>query len=550
MRRAKTSSRRSGSSATPPSATLDMGGQPPQLRLWHIALLALMAAGLMILPTFEPVLWPLAWVALVPILFALRSISVKRAFLLGWWMEAFATWIGFYWLIGTMVNFGHISVPFSWVLFATIGLGNGIRLGLYTGWLRWVAAHTGPTWYRLLIPPCTFVMLDYLYPRVFPWALGITQWAATPLTQIADVTGVHGMTFLLVSFSVMITAFIPHATAPSPAARWHMGLACLLLTSAALGYGFWRMPQIRTAMQAAAPLRVAVVQPNIGFDEKGDRAIRLAQFEQQIDLSRATLAGRPDLIIWPETMYPYAVPSTEKSLGLPILKDAPNAHWLIGALVYHRQGNDFQRFNAALLVDSSSRIIDRYAKRRLLAFGERIPMEGYFPFLRHISPTIGDLTPGTGGVVTLPNGIHIGPLICYEDILPDMGRQAVQQGAALLVNLTNNAWFGPTYAPYQHRQLAAFRAIENRVYLVRATNTGLTSIIDPLGREHDALPTDQPGTRVHTIQPLRMPTIYTQYGDWFAQLCSAIALLLPLWYWRSSRWQRHQTAPVGIQGKT
>ncbi len=520
------------------------------ISLYHLALLAFIATGLIILPTFEPMLWPLAWVALVPVLFALRHISVKRAFLLGWWMEAFATWIGFYWLIGTMVNFGHISLPFSLVLFAIIGLGNGLRLGLYTWWLSWAAAHTGPVWYRLLIPPCAFVAFDYLYPRVFPWALGITQWGLTPLTQIADVTGVHGITFLLIAFAVVVTAFIPHPTAPSPPARWRMSLVCLLLMGAALGYGFWRMPQIHAAMQAANPFRVAVVQPNVGFDEKGERAKQDAQLIRQVDLSRATLAARPDLIIWPETMYPYAVPSTESSLVLPILQDAPNTHWLIGALVYNRQGSDFQRFNAALLVDSDTRIIDRYAKQRLLAFGERIPMEDYFPFLRNISPTIGNLTPGTGGVVTLPNGTPIGPLICYEDILPDMGRQAVQQGAALLINLTNNAWFGPTYAPYQHRQLAAFRAIENRVYLVRATNTGLTSIIDPIGREHAALPTDQPGTRVHATQLLRMPTIYTRYGDWFAQLCSATALLLSLWRWRSSRWPRHQTAPLDVQEKT
>jgi apolipoprotein N-acyltransferase len=550
MRHAKTRSRRPEPSATPPSTRLEMAGQPCHLRLWHIALLALMAAGFMVLPTFEPILWPLAWVALVPVLFALRNLSVQRAFLLGWWMEAFATWIGFYWLIGTMVNFGHISVPFSLVLFAIIGLGNGIRLGLYTGWLRWVAAHTGPAWYRLFMPPCAFVMLDYIYPRVFPWALGITQWGATPLTQIADVTGVHGITFLLVTFSVVITAFIPHTSAPAPAMRWRMSLACLLLIGTAVGYGFWRMPHIRAAIQTAESLRVAIVQPNIGFDEKGDRAKRKAQFMRQIDLSLATLAERPDLIIWPETMYPYAVPSAEQSLVLPILKDAPNTHWLIGALVYNRQGNQVQRFNAALLVDPTTRIIDRYAKQRLLAFGEYIPMQRQFPFLRNISPTIGDLTPGTGGVVTLPHGIRIGPLICYEDILPELARQAVQQGAALLVNLTNNAWFGPTYAPYQHRQLAAFRAIENRVYLVRATNTGLTSIIDPLGREHAALPTDQPGTRVRAIQPLHMSTIYTRYGDWFAQLCSAVALLLSLWHWRSSRRHKRPTALSGVQGKT
>lgn len=189
---------------------------PHDLSLWQIALLALIAAGLMILPTFEPILWPLAWVALVPIGLGLRHLSVKRAFLLGWWMEAFATWIGFYWLIGTMVNFGHISVPFSLVLFAIIGLGNGIRLGLYTWWLRWLDIYSRPAWYRFLVPSCTFVMLDYLYPRVFPWGLGITQWGATPLTQIADLTGVHGLTFLLVTCSVTVTALIPHANAPAP----------------------------------------------------------------------------------------------------------------------------------------------------------------------------------------------------------------------------------------------------------------------------------------------------------------------------------------------
>ena len=521
--------------------------RPPSL--CYLAFMALISAGLIIAPTFEPVLWPLAWFALVPILWALcqPTLTIKRAFLLGWWMEAFATWIGFYWLIGTMVNFGYISLPFSLILFAIIGLGNGIRLGLYTAWLRWLSIHTGPAWYRLLLPPCTFILLDYLYPRVFPWALGITQWGATPLTQIADVTGVHGLTFLLIAFSVVVTAWLPHTAAPLPAVRRRMSFVCLLLIGATLGYGAWRMPHIHTALQTAKPLRVALVQPNIGFDDKGDRTKREAQLVHQLDLSRATLAERPDLIIWPETMYPYAVLQTDSALALPSARETPDLHWLIGALVYNRQPDHIQRFNAALLVDSTARIIDRYAKRRLLAFGEYVPMQRQFPFLRHISPTIGNLTPGQGGVVSLPNGTRIGPLICYEDILPELARQAVQQGASLLINLTNNAWFGPTYAPYQHRQLAAFRAIENRVYLVRATNTGLTSIIDPLGREHAALPTDQPGTAVHAIYPTRTPTIYTQYGDWFAQLCSAIALLLPLWHRLSSRGGSPRTVPSGVQ---
>jgi apolipoprotein N-acyltransferase len=185
-------------------------------------------------------------------------------------------------------------------------------------------------------------------------------------------------------------------------------------------------------------------------------------------------------------------------------------------------------FNSALLLASDGRVLGRYDKQHLLAFGEYIPLQRYLPFLRHISPTISNLTPGAGGIVTLPNGVSLGPLICYEDIIPHLARQAVQQGAQVLVNLTNDVWFGDTRAPYQHRALAAWRAVENRVYLVRVTNTGLTSIIDALGREQVALPIFQADTLVHTIQPLRIPTLYTRFGDWFAQLCSAVALLLPL----------------------
>jgi apolipoprotein N-acyltransferase len=215
------------------------------------------------------------------------------------------------------------------------------------------------------------------------------------------------------------------------------------------------------------------------------------------------------------------------------MPDQQQTHWLIGALVYERRLGERQVFNSALLVSPAARIIGRYDKQQLLAFGEYIPLQRYLPFLRNISPTIGNLTPGTGGLVTLPNGVQIGTLICYEDILAPLGRQAVQQGAQFLVNLTNDAWFGHTRAPYQHRSLAAFRAVENRVYLVRATNTGLTSIIDAQGREQTALPLYQRETLVHTIQPLRLATLYTRFGDWFAQLCCIMALLLPLWRWRS-----------------
>ena len=321
---------------------------------------------------------------------------------------------------------------------------------------------------------------------------------------------------------------------PERAARRVMGLGCVSLLLLQGGYGLWRMQQLTTAMQQASPLRVALIQPNIGMYEKRSGADREAQLDLQFGLSARTLDQQPDLIIWPESMYPFGVPEHMQQLPWPAIPESQNVYWLIGALAYGGKGAARQVFNSALLLAPDGRILGQYHKQHLLAFGEYIPLQHYLPFLRNISPTIGNLTPGAGGIVTLPNGVGLGPLICYEDIVPDLARQAVRQGAQVLVNLTNDVWFGATRAPYQHRALAAFRAVENRVYLVRVTNTGLTSIIDAVGREQVALPIFQADTLTHTIQPLRLSSLYTRFGDWFAQLCSAVALLLPL----SSRLRR------------
>src|SRR5207302_7415077 len=190
-----------------------------------------------------------------------------------------------------------------------------------------------------------------------------------------------------------------------------MALGCAGLLLLQGGYGIWRTPQLTAAMQQASPLRVALIQPNIGMYEKQSGADREAQLDLQFGLSATTLDQRPELIIWPESMYPFGVPEYLQQLPWPATPDTQNVHWLIGALTYAGQGPAHQVFNSALLLDPDGRILGRYNKQHLLAFGEYIPFQHYLPFLRHISPTIGNLTPGTGGIVTLPNGVGLGPLI-------------------------------------------------------------------------------------------------------------------------------------------
>jgi apolipoprotein N-acyltransferase len=444
-------------------------------------------------------------------------------------------WLGFYWLIGTMVNFGDIAVPLSVVFFAIIGLGNGVRLGLFAWWLRSVETAASPWWVRLVLPAGIYVTLDYLFPRVFPWYLGFLQFPAVPFIQIADLTGIHGVSFMLVACSSAVAALVPHTMQPDRSTRRWLGVTLALLLVLQGGYGLWRMRQITAAMRQAPTLRLAMVQTNIDMDEKRQGRQREERLELQTAMGREALRQQPDVIIWPESMYPYSVPTHAPSLPLPVLPENQQAHWLIGALTFTGQRPERQTYNSALLVAPDTRILGRYDKQALLAFGEYIPLQHYFPFLRDISPTIGNLTPGTGGVVTLSNGVSLGPLICYEDILPTLARKAVRQGARLLVNLTNDVWFGPTRAPYQHRGLAAFRAVENRVYLVRVTNTGLTSVIDALGRERATLPIYQQATLVHDVHLVQLPTVYTRFGDWFAQVCCGMAIGLSVWLRRRPR---------------
>src|SRR5919199_1919601 len=212
-------------------------------------LLASATALLTAAPTFWESLWPLAWIALVPLLVALRAVSPRWALLLGWWAETLMYWVGFYWLIGTMVRFGFIAVPLSVCFFAIIGMGNGIRLGFFAWWLRRAERSIHPWWVRLLLPACIYVAFDSLYPRVFPWYLGFLQLPGLPFIQIADVAGVHGVTFVLVLCNTVVAAFVPHPGQPERTVRRLMGLGCAGLLVLQSGYGLWRLQQLTAAMQ-------------------------------------------------------------------------------------------------------------------------------------------------------------------------------------------------------------------------------------------------------------------------------------------------------------
>ncbi|NOZ01862.1 MAG: apolipoprotein N-acyltransferase, partial [Deltaproteobacteria bacterium] len=202
---------------------------------------------------------------------------------------------------------------------------------------------------------------------------------------------------------------------------------------------------------------------------------------------------------------------------------------LFGAITYERR-KDFddeqEYYNTALLVAPDGRVLGRYDKNYLLIFGEHIPFADWFPFLKSWLPEAGDYRPGRTVEVFDLDSVRIGLMICYEDIIPSFTRKLADKDPNILINITNDAWFGKTSEPWQHLQLAAFRAIENRRYLLRSTNTGVSAVIDPVGRIVSHTSLEGAETLTADIAVLSGETIYQRFGDVFAWACCALGLLL------------------------
>jgi apolipoprotein N-acyltransferase len=287
-----------------------------------------------------------------------------------------------------------------------------------------------------------------------------------------------------------------------------------------------RLETVRDQIAAAGSVRVALLQPNVAFDAKFDPDLADRQIADLFAMSATAAAGNAELIIWPETGYrkPLAHDTSQLTLPAPL---AATAYLYVGANVFEQIAGGFKAYNSVLAVKPDGTVLGRYDKHRLFPFGEYLPFSDVFPILKRFSGPISDFTAGTGPPVQeFPNGIMVGPLICYEDIFPDHSRQAVRGGARLLVNVTNDAWFGDTAAPHQHLQLALFRSIENRVPMARATNTGVTAIVSPTG-EITSLADIYTSTIIMADIPLPViTTFYTRHGNVFAWMLLLSVLIV------------------------
>lgn len=467
------------------------------------------------LPFLDTRLWPLAWLGLVPLFgVAARAATPRRAALLGLVMGFVVQIIGFHWIVTTITRFGGFPLPIALFFFSALALYSALPFAIAAATLRW-AGPAAP----LILAPTLWAAIEFLFPALFPWRIAHSQREVTVLLQTGDLAGPFLLSFVM--------AYVAAALTRLPRLRPLAGPALAVL--ALLVYGAWRIPQIADAIADAPPFRVGVVQGNLLLDEKRQRDL----FDSNVARYRRLSAGitpRPDVIVWPETVVEWGIPLETPTLrGLDPYPEAP-APLLFGAVAYRDYGRAMEWFNSSFLRRADGSIGGRYDKIVLMPFGEFIPFSSLFPWLKDLSPNTGDFQAGSGpGVLDVDGRARIGALICYEDLLAGHVRRTVEMGANLLAAMTNDAWFGDSAALHEHDSLALWRAVENRRYLVRATNTGLSSVTDPLGRTVATLPKHQATAAAVDLHLLEITSPYQRFGDLFGWLCVALSGATLIW---------------------
>jgi apolipoprotein N-acyltransferase len=507
--------------------------------------LSLLAGALLFLAVPSYGLWPLMWIAAVPEIYVARvAATPKRAFLYGWLTGAVAHTGGFYWMDGLLERFGHMAPIEALPIMALLIAYQGLAFGLFSWGVRRAWDRTGAP--LVLLAPLVMVAVELLMPQIFPYYLAISQAFVPAVIQIADLTGPLGVTALMLAFAGAVADAIFAASRRSwPAWR---GMAIIgLLIIADLGYGALRMHQADARRVAAPKVRTGLVQANVGIIEKWDPAefARLLVLHQRAsaDLQRSGA----ELVVWPESSYPYALPRTfAHDFGLDdgrMVRRGFDTSLMFGAVTLTpgapKKGPDRYPYNTAIMMDAAGKATGSYDKVFLMMFGEYVPFYDQIPWFTEIFPEASNFSrgsePASFPLHTAAGDFKLGPLICYEDILPSFARRVAKLGPNAFVNITNDAWFGRTAEPYQHLALAVFRAVEHRLEMVRAVNTGVSAHIDAAGRvlqatesvDPEEQPVAPPRTLLVDLAMLPGGGLYRTVGDLFGFLCllSLVALL-------------------------
>lgn len=514
--------------------------------------LALLGGMLLGLSFPEPGLAPLAWIVPGWVLWLGGRDGGRNTFRTGFYVGLGFHLTSLHWLL-------YIPIPLNAIL-GWLALSSFLSL-LVGGW-SWIswrlrigltlqqpndrpAQHTDLSrrhrflWYALTA--ASWVTMEMIVARIFggfPWnLLGASQYEFLPLIQVSALTGVYGVSFVVAwaSVTLVFTGMLlwnKRLTGKSSIFEAAPVIAVLL---ALLVFGFAKM---RAQSAPEKSLNIALIQPSFPQPLIWDAKEKTNRFNGLLELSRRALASKPDVLVWPETSLPDFF-TRHNAVAIQEITSMAKEHnvWIVyGANdTRAREINGVRQvdlFNSAFLVNPKGQLANRYHKRRLVMFGEYMPMRDWFPFLKQFRGSGGGLTPGVQDV-PFELGAQLakaGILICFEDVFPHFARRSVAADTDFLLNLTNDGWFGQGSAQWQHAAAAAFRAVENGVPLVRCTNNGLTCWVDAQGRMHEVYFEGSKDVHAAGFKIARIPlkaehsrtlTFYTKHGDLFGWTCVA-----------------------------
>ena len=513
-------------------------------RAWALVLLSAFLQFLIfpiagILPAWRAAL---GWFALVPLLLALlfkdregNSLRPLPSAALGYLCGVLWYLGNCYWIYQTMYLYGGLPKPVAFIILILFALYLGLYHALFALLLSLLRRLTRTPLHILILVPFLWVTVELARARItgFPWdLLGNSQVDNLFLTRLAPVTGVLGISFVIAAINAAITAL------------WlDPKKGRLIAIEALVAIALLQLGNSLTWVQQAdttAPTHLAVLmQENLEVGAMGREVAPLTLPDELSAFANATqhpipvapLGSHPapDLIVWPEA------PSHLRSYD-PLFRQAMSTLALNQAapLIIGSLGVDFDQsaprgyfeYDSASIFNAAGTYTGRYDKIHLVPWGEFVPFKQLFAFASKLTEGVGDMDRGHDRNVFRPNQHAYGVFICYESIFGDEVRQFVKNGAEVLVNISDDGWYGDTGAPWQHLNMVRMRAIENHRWILRSTNTGITSAIDPRGRLSAAAPRHTRAAYAMLFNYTQGTTFYTRHGDWFAWLCALLTLAL------------------------
>ncbi len=504
-------------------------------RLNYAYLYAFFGGALLVLsfPTFD--IFPLAWIALTPLLVLLYDMQRRESFRAGLIFGVVYFFGTIYWIYHSIHYYGSISLVPSFVIVLILSLYLSLYTAAFCVLFSTIIRKTDLP--ALLVAPALWTSLELLRSYAFsgfPWSsLGYSQYKFTVFIQTADIIGVYGISFLVVALNGAAADFfiMKKRMIERPLHSRIYTFAGLILLAivliADLGYGFYRLHQQRPG----AIIKSAVIQGNIEQDRKWDPAYQRYVIDTYKGLTQEAARHEPggqgpDLIVWPETAVPFFF-GADKALSdnLVDYQKGIDSYLLFGS-VLRKEGEKEAYSNSTVLLTKDGSVSYIYDKIHLVPFGEYVPLRDVLFFINKLVVGVGDFIPGDSYIrAVTPFGSFCTP-ICYEIAFPGLVRKFYVKGGDFIVTVTNDAWFGRTTGPYQHFSMAVFRAIENRKPVIRAANSGISGFIDSSGRILAATSLFSRTFIQTELKTDRTLTFYTKYGDLFSFFSIIMSVLL------------------------